>query len=350
MPEYDVGFKDHRRNSLFHVEPKSPVSVVSMFSGCGGLDLGFQGGFSVFGKNFKRLNFKVIAAYDNLPDAVETYQLNLGDEIKLADLKEFPAKDIPPADVLAGGFPCQDFSSSGPKTGLDGKRGRLYLALRDYMRTHHPAIVVGENVPHLEKLNNGRYIRHILSDFEQEGYRFSVWNLYGPHFGLPQSRRRLFLIGVRDDLEGFPVKPVGSSKLFLPIDAALKDLESIDSEEVCNQSQFYVSSKATSGGGQGDHTNEAGKVSYCIRANPRGRIQFHYRLHRRLTVRECARLQSFPDEFVFPYSTQRNTLLIGNAVPPLLGHLVGQAVQCFLDGTNVAAQSTAYDEAQPTLF
>lgn len=350
MPKYIVGFKKHPKGVAFSTEPDRPISMVSMFAGCGGLDLGFQGGFSVFGQQFERLRYTVAAAYDNLPDAIETYRLNLSDDIELADLTKLPAKEMPPADVLTGGFPCQDFSSSGPKTGLDGKRGRLYLALRDYMRLHRPSIVVGENVPHLERLNDGRYIRHILNDFEQEGYCFDVWNLYGPDYGLPQSRRRLFLVGVRDDLEGFPVKPTGSRKLFRPIDKALKDLESINSEEICNQSQFYVASKATSGGGQGDHVNQIGTAAYCIRANPRGRIQFHYRLPRRLTVRECARLQSFPDEFIFPFSTQRNILLIGNAVPPMLGHIVGRSVQRFLDGSDVADSPASYRHTQAALF
>ena len=72
-------------------------------------------------------------------------------------------------------------------------------------------------------------------------------------------------------------------------------------------------------------------MAYCIRANARGRIQFHYKLPRRLTVRECARLQSFPDEFVFPFSTQRNLTLIGNAVPPILGYHVATSIRDFLD-------------------
>lgn len=93
---------------------------------------------------------------------------------------------------------------------------------------------------------------------------------------------------------------------------------------------FHKAAGASSGGGQGDHTNEADKVAYCIRANSRGRIQFHHRLDRRLTVRECARLQSFPDQFVFPFTTQRNLTLIGNAVPPILGYRVAQSVNRYL--------------------
>jgi DNA (cytosine-5)-methyltransferase 1 len=104
----------------------------------------------------------------------------------------------------------------------------------------------------------------------------------------------------------------------------------ITDETVTNQSQYFVATKATAGGGQGDHTNRRGEPAYCIRANAKARIQFHYELERRLTVRECARLQSFPDEFVFPYSAMTNMTQIGNAVPPLLAHKVATAIYDFL--------------------
>ncbi|NLE41597.1 MAG: DNA cytosine methyltransferase [Lentisphaerae bacterium] len=132
----------------------------------------------------------------------------------------------------------------------------------------------------------------------------------------------------------------------MTIAEALADLEGVDDETVPNQSQFFVSSKATSGGGQGDHKNDPDKVSYCIRANARGRIQFHHRLDRRLTVRECARLQTFPDEFVFPFTTQRNLTLIGNAVPPVLGYSVAKSVLAYLDALENGAESTASVEPQ----
>ena len=94
-----------------------------------------------------------------------------------------------------------------------------------------------------------------------------------------------------------------------------------------------MASVATEGGGQGDHKNPTtGGIAYTIRANARGRIQFHHHLDRRLTVRECARLQSFPDSFVFPYGTQRNLKLIGNAVPPIIGNMVALHVQAWLKG------------------
>jgi len=216
--------------------------------------------------------------------------------------------------------------------------------MMEYMGTYQPKIVVAENVPYLARLHKGKYLETILSDFEGEGYHFDIWELYGPDYDLSQSRRRIFLVGVRNDLPGFPVKPKASRRNdHIPIERALADLEGISDETVTNQSQFFVASRASAGGGQGDHTNEADRVAYCIRANARGRIQFHYRLQRRLTVRECARLQSFPDQFVFPFTTQRNLTLIGNAVPPILGYRVAQSVKNYLCSVENHLQRTDSD-------
>ena len=358
MPEFQHGFGENPhtaayRNPQIGGKPLGDsMSVVSMFCGCGGLDLGFLGGFEVLGRRFDNLPFRVELAVDNSEDAVEAYRLNLGAHVRNLDLAATPPEELPAADVLLGGFPCQDFSSCGSKTGLNGKRGKLYRALVDYMALHRPRVVVGENVPHLAKLNQGRNLEIILADLEEVGYRFVVWELYAPDFGLPQSRRRLFLVGVRDDIQGFPVcpKPTHLGK-HVSIDVALADLEGIADETLPNQSQYFVAIKATSGGGQGDHANERGKVGYCIRANSRGRIQFHYLHDRRLTVRECARLQSFPDEFVFPFSTQRNMMLIGNAVPPLLGHSVASAIDSFLSkGVSEPSSSAVYAPKQMSFF
>lgn len=332
-PKYDVGYKDSKRaiQDGYGVV-RYPHQVTSFFSGCGGLDLGFRGGFSVLGKQYEPLPFDIIGAYDFLQDAVDCYKLNVDDRIQRADLTQVDASSLPATEILIGGFPCQDFSSSGPKTGFDGKRGKLYQVLLNYMREHQPRIVIGENVIHLARMKEGALLKTIVRDFENEGYHFDVWNMYAPDYGVPQSRKRLIFVGVRNDIEGFPVRPEPTNfQNPVTISQALQDLESVTDETVTNQSQYFVSSKASSGGGQGDTVNDADKVALCIRANSRGRIQFHYKLPRRLTVRECARVQTFPDGFVFPYTTQRNLTLIGNAVPPILAHAVAKSVLRFIE-------------------
>lgn len=346
-PKFNCGFRDSGAAVAdSFAESAKEYCVLSLFSGCGGLDFGFKGGFSVLGKRYGRLPFHILGAYDLLQDAVDCYKLNIDDNITATDLTKVKPGFLPHADMLIGGFPCQDFSSAGPKTGLDGKRGQLYQVLVNYMKCHKPRIVIGENVIHLARMQDGACLRQIVADFESVGYHFDVWNLYAPDYGVPQNRRRLIFVGVRNDIDGFPVspKPTNAGK-HVTISEAISDLEGITDETVTNQSQYFVASRATSGGGQGDNVNEPDKVAYCIRANARGRIQFHYKLDRRLTVRECARLQTFPDEFVFPFTTQRNLTLIGNAVPPVLAHAVAKSVYSFIsaiDGTAVEDNSIAH--------
>ena len=139
------------------------------------------------------------------------------------------------------------------------------------------------------------------------------------------------MVGVRKDL-GAPPKPPTPTNLnsYRPIEEAIDDLKAITDESITNQSQYFMATKATAGGGQGDHDNKVGQLAYCIRANAKARIQFHYELPRRLTVRECARLQSFPDEFVFPFAAMTNMTQIGNAVPPTLAHHVAKTIADYL--------------------
>ncbi len=339
MPKYEHGMKDNLKvlrpianDQAFDCERSA--SVLSMFCGCGGFDLGLRGGFYSFGEYCPKLPFRIVQAFDFNKEAVETYNLNLGNEAEVADLTLVDMKDLSNADVLTGGFPCQDFSSCGPKTGFEGKRGKLYLVMLEYMLAKQPKIVLGENVPHLEKLSGGALVRKILEDFESAGYVFKLWRLYCPDYGLPQNRTRLIFVGVRNDiaqLHGMPEHP--DPKFFAKhrtIDDAIDDLIDITDESVTNQSQYFVATKATAGAGQGDQKNTAGEIAYAMRANPKARIQFHHRLDRRLTVRECARLQSFPDEFVFPFAASTNVMQIGNAVPPIIGHAVGFEVAKYL--------------------
>ncbi len=283
------------------------------------------------GKQVSSLPFEIKAAYDNDDKCVETYVSNIGNHAEVKDLAVAKPADLPSADVLIGGFPCQDFSSCGPKAGLKSNRGRLYKALVKYMIFHSPKVVVAENVPHLARIGGGSVLDTIKKDLEAAGYRFEVWNLAAPDYGVPQNRSRLFFVGVREDVPGMPVKPAAThTEGHLSIDWAIKDLEKVTDESIVNQSQYFKASKAKRGNGQGDETSRIGLPSYTVRANAKSRVQFHYSLPRRLTVRECARLQTFPDSFVFGFSATTNIMQIGNAVPPLLAHHVARSIAEFL--------------------
>lgn len=310
-----------------------PYSVVSYFCGCGGLDLGFRGDFNYRGKHYSVHPFAISDAYDFNENAVNTYNRYFGEsKATVLDLAKADIEKIPKAQILIGGFPCQEFSSCGPLGGLDSERGQLYKTLVQYMAHYRPMIVVGENVINLERMNGGQTMRAIVDDFEAQGYRFEVWKLSAPDYGVPQSRHRLFFIGVRNDLPGFPKKPKPrTAKRPHSIKWAIGDLESVTDASVPNQNQYFKASKAKRGNGQGDEVNRANKPAYTIRANPKSRVQFHYSLERRLTVRECARIQTFPDDFHFPHSMTTSMLEIGNAVPPVLAHQVADSVAKFMN-------------------
>ena len=311
--------------------------VVSFFCGCGGLDLGFRGNFAYRGINFPRTKFNIVKAYDNNPQAVKTYNQNVGPEASVLDLSDFDVDKVPAARVLIGGFPCQDFATCGPRRGLSSTRGRLYLAMIKYANRYNPEVVIGENVPGLENIKDGKVLEKITNDLARagdRGYRVAVWKMYAPDYGVPQSRTRLIIVGVRNDLEGFPEKPpqTFTEENYHSTRWAIEDLEAIVDESVPNQSQYFRANRANRGNGQGDEVSPADSPSYTIRANAKSRVQFHYRLQRRLTVRECARIQTFPDTFVFPHSATTNIMEIGNAVPPMLGNLVAKSIQRFLEG------------------
>ena len=313
--------------------------VVSYFAGCGGMDLGFRGGFEFRGDCFGRQPFEIVRAYDFDLRCVETYRLNISDEIEEVALNEVGPAAVPGADVLIGGFPCQDFSSCGPKKGLASARGRLYRAMVDYMDHHRPIVTVGENVPHLARIDSGNVMKRIIRDLKDAGYRVYVWDLYAPDFGIPQRRSRLFFVCVRDDIPGVPTQPEAEYQAdeYRSIDWAIADLAQVSDETVPNQSQYFLASRAKKGNGQGDEKSKKGQPAYTVRANAKSRVQFHYTLNRRLTVRECARLQSFPDSFVFPHSATTNIMQIGNAVPPVLAFKVASSVANFLRSFAVGA-------------
>lgn len=316
---------------------KAPYSVVSYFCGCGGLDLGFRGGFKYHDEDYPALPFNILEAYDNEPRCIETYNDYFGaGHATVKDLATVKPEDVSKADILIGGFPCQEFSSCGPLGGLESERGRLYRTLIAYMNTHKPKIVVGENVINLERMEKGEVLKTIKKDLAAAGYAVKVWKMFAPDYGIPQRRTRLIIMCVRKDIfdkYGFPEEPEARFKdRHRSIEWAIGDLVDVtDNSVIPNQGDYFGASKAKKGNGQGDESNKRDMPAYTIRANPKSRVQFHYSLDRRLTVRECARIQTFPDDFSFKFSKTVNISQIGNAVPPIMAYLVAQRVKQYLD-------------------
>lgn len=304
--------------------------VVSYFSGCGGLDLGFSGGFKYLDQYYPQTNFKILAAYDSDPKAVECYKANVGAHVALADLANVDPKDVPHGRVLIGGFPCQEFSHCGPRKGLDSERGRLYLAMVRYAEWHRPDVVIAENVAGLKYLDGGRALAKIEQDFVAVGYRLKAWEVHAQNYGVPQARHRLILAFFRSDLDSSLVGEIPQVSRKLSAKDAISDLLRRGRSAVPNQMQYFKAARAKNGHGQGDEKTRADGPAYTVRANSRSRVQFHYSRPRRLTVRECARLQTFPDTFIFPFDATSNMRLIGNAVPPVLGYRIAKTLEEFL--------------------
>lgn len=302
-------------------------SVISMFSGCGGMDLGFHGGFTVFNREYDLLPFEVIWANEHNAAACRTYRKNLGADIKCEDV--WAAMDSIPehADVLIGGFPCQDVSVNGKREGVNGKRTGLYKAMIEGIKRAQPKIFVAENVKGLLMKDGGASIRQVVSDFEELGYKVSYELVDAANFGVPQTRERVIIIGVSDKDSKFDhPKPVVTKDSWVTAKAALEDLEMLKETQEIN----HIWSRANESAEQGNRKLVASRPGYTIRAECHGNIQYHYSLKRRISMREAARIQSFPDSFIFDAKLRETERQIGNAVPPVLAWHVARAVEKYL--------------------
>jgi len=299
-------------------------SVVSMFSGCGGMDLGFTGGFEVFGRRYRSLPFEIVWANDISGAACKTYRRNLRHEIHRGDIWELIATLPETADVLVGGFPCQDISVNGKRAGVNGARTGLYKAMIEGIKRVKPKVFVAENVKAL--LKHEGWLKQILGDFSSLGYKLDYKLYQAADYGVPQTRERVLFVGTRSDVKAFvPPAPERSAANWMTAKEAIGDLE----DAVENPGINHIWSLAETSPEQGNRRLIAGRPGYTIRAECHGNIQWHYRLPRRVSMREAARFQSFPDRFVFVCGLRETERQVGNAVPPVLAwHVANSVLAC----------------------
>ena len=304
--------------------PVKDYRVVSLFSGCGGMDLGFLGGFPFGGRYYDRLPFRIIWANDLNAAASRTYAENLKPDIHTGDIADSLDTLPKTADVIIGGFPCQDVSINGSMRGAGGKRTILYRYMIEAIKRTKPTMFVAENVKGLLQAHGREFFEQMLSDFEATGYRVSHQLYLAADYGVPQMRERLFLIGVKGRQDFIHPAPISER---MTARAALADLEGKPE----NADTSHIWSKAARSPEQGDRRLSADKPSTTIRAEHHGNVQWHYNLDRRLSLREAARLQSFPDDFRFQGGMRETERMIGNAVPPVLAWHIAKAVREYLD-------------------
>lgn len=341
---------------ISNVEAKAnKLTTVSLFSGCGGMDKGFIGDFAVFEnrnkKYFSSNSFNIVWANDIDPGAVETYKLNIGQHIESVDIALIANEEIPDCDVVIGGFPCQDFSIAGKQKGFKAERGNLYKQMIRVVQNKKPKAFVAENVKNIlnpklwDSTRNQPVIKTICEDFEKLGYIVQYKCLNAPDYGIPQNRKRVFIVGIRNDIKSKfffpePMHPLMTSK------EAIDDLWGKESDsKIFNHNQVSLAKfrPVSQNGMQGNEMIPANAPSHTMRAEHHMNIQAHYRtLHpendtddrsywRRLTVREAARLQTFPDQFKFVGSKSDCYKQVGNAVPPMLGWYIAKALEkCLL--------------------
>jgi DNA (cytosine-5)-methyltransferase 1 len=309
----------------------SNFSVVSLFSGCGGMDLGFRGGFSIFGQHYSKNPFRIVWANELNTAACRTYRKNIADHIHCGDIRDYISKLPKNADVLIGGFPCQDISINGKGLGINGARSSLYTSMVEAITIVKPKIFVAENVKGLLMKTRKESFDKIMEDFDSLGYEVSHALYHAADYSVPQSRERVFIIGTAKGIGKFtPPKPARTKENWMTASEAIGDLEKLASDEGFN----HVWSLANASHDQGNRRLDANRPGFTIRAECHGNIQFHYALPRRISMREAARIQSFPDNFIFDSKLRETERQIGNAVPPVLAWHIAQAVKNCLHNSN----------------
>ncbi|GAA0788101.1 DNA cytosine methyltransferase [Hathewaya limosa] len=351
------------------------MNAIDLFAGCGGLS-----------KGFLDAGYKIIVGVDNDQAALNTFAANHdGAEGLNADLSEQETFDEikriageRSIDVVIAGPPCQGFSLSGPRN-FDDERNKLYLAVIEMVRQYKPKGFIIENVPGMATLYDGQIKDEILKRFDDMGYNIQCKILCAADYGVPQMRKRLIFMGVRKDI-GQPVfpEPIFTPDNYRTCRDAISDLPSRENELGTEEDSYscepqteyqklmrknstilhnHVATNHTQmvkdtialvpeggnykdlpkGWGESRKFNEAwtryhgNKPSKTIDTGHRN--HFHYQYNRVPTIRENARLQSFPDDFIFTGTRTQQNRQVGNAVPPLLGYYLAIQLKKIIEGS-----------------
>lgn len=359
-------------------------SVVSLFSGGGGLDIGFL-----------NRGFELLWAIELNKNAANTYRENIGSHIINSDINKIDIDSIPNADIIIGGPPCQSFSLAGKRDSKD-KRGKLIWRFLEIIEIKRPKLFLFENVTGFlsakDKYGN-RVIELLTEKFKNLGYTLNVEVLNSADYGVPQKRKRVFIVGVLgNDKYVFPKSTHGEGKeKYITVSEALSDLPSpreteqtyYKSEPQNNYQKYirknnkdyvtehlfpqmseldqYIANHVKPGGNymdipsdvnskrirrlqkEGGRTTCYGRMdpyepSYTINTyfnRPNVGCNIHYEENRLITIREAMRLQSFPDNYKLISTTKKDKyLIVGNAVPPLLAEQLALSVETFFKKGN----------------
>ena len=304
------------------------MKVVSLFSGIGGLDQGFIDA-----------GYDVIWANDFDKYAVQTYKANFGHTIVLGDISKIPFSEIPDCDVMIGGFPCQAFSMMGEQLGFEDARGTLFFRIAEILKNkidngHKPKAIILENVRALKTHDQGRTfrtIKRILTD--NLGYKVYDSVLNSADYGVPQTRNRTYIVCFANSQAEF-VYPTT-----ITLDSTLQDVLERDVDEKYFLSERILPTILSNGTGGYKAKSEidlkiarplCATMAKMHRACQDNYVTQNGRV-RRLTPRECARLQGFKDSFVIPVSDCQAYKQFGNAVTVNVSNAVAKSVRKSLE-------------------
>lgn len=319
---------------------RNGLNFIDLFSGAGGLSCGLV-----------MAGYTPIGSVEIMDQAVATYKYNFVDKmgfeenVETRDIRDKNVKkDLynsvkgKSIDLIVGGFPCQGFSMAGNRIVTD-KRNTLYLDMLEIVNNLKPKVVVMENVPGLRSMLGGKVEEKIINDFEKIGYKINVTVLNAADYYTPQTRRRVIFIGNRIGVDNYHPKPILKTNEYITTKEAIQDLMKKKPNTLFNHIPTKHSDEMQKKllavkEGESLYKNYSdswkkcpwNKPSCTIKEN-HGGVNIHPKLPRVLTAREMARLQSFPDDFIFQGSKKWQLTQIGNAVPCYLGKAIGLAVE-----------------------
>lgn len=324
------------------------MKIVSLFAGAGGLDLGFE-----------KAGFDVIYANEYDSSIWATYEKNHTGYLDKRDIRKIGSSEIPDCDGIIGGPPCQSWSEAGAQKGINDSRGQLFYDYIRIIREKQPKFFLAENVVGMLSERHTEAVENIKQMFIECGYNLSVTLVNVADYGIPQDRKRVFYIGIRNDLEHqfiFP-KPSGVKRTLKNTIWALKDsaVPALDKnlanpDVVVPNHEYFTGSYSTifmsrnrvrqwdecgftvqASGRQAQLHPQAPPMTF-VEKNKRIFAKGYEHLYRRMTVRECARLQTFPDDFEFVYSkVDDGYKMVGNAVPVEMARIIGESLMEQLD-------------------
>ena len=331
------------------------MDVISLFSGCGGLDLGFE-----------QAGFRVTFANDIDKSLNGTYELNHKLKLDNRSIEDLKGKDLPEADGIIGGPPCQSWSLAGKMLGAKDKRGMLFFEYVRVIREKQPKFFVAENVPGIVSSAHIAEFKKLMALFEEAGYAISYKILDARDYGVPQERKRVIIVGYRKDLglkfqfpnlthskQGGKAIDGRQMQKYVTLKEAIGDLPEavaaidknrhVEGLPFPNQeymtgsfSTIYMSRNRLKRWDDCSYTIQAGgrhaplhpsSASMCKVSADKWIFAGESPRYRRLSVREAARIQTFPDDFIFVYkSLSDGYKMVGNAVPVRLAYAVAKKI------------------------